>query len=228
MRKIVSFFIGLLLLAITFATVVLVALIYRSNNQLSVKSYIFQMGNYAATQRVGPLQKLEDMSAIELRNKLIKKYVSEYFLVIPGEQNVNERSVLERLSDTYAYKQWQSGEAKTIADMAAKKMFRRVYVSDADIAAMDMPDGYDYYDADSAEPILYSVHYRTETWPESNAMWIEPVYETGDIYLEIKFTPGIRETVNGKKFNIKKYLESGNNPVGLFMFKVISIGDGEN
>ena len=227
MNKIRSFFIGILLLAISFAAIVLVALIFCSDKQLSIKSYIFQMGNYAETQRVGALQKLEDISAVELRNKLIKKYVSEYFLVVPGEQNVTARPVLRQLSDAYAYKQWQSGEAENIVKMSGAKMFRRVYVSDADIAAMDMPDGYDYYDENSTEPIMYSVRYRTETWSESNAMWIEPTYEIGEINLEIKFKPGIRDTINGESFSIKKYLESGNNPVGLFMFKVISINDGK-
>lgn len=221
MRKLKSFFIGILLLIATFVMVVGVALIYRAVDQLSVKSYIFQMGNYADV-RVGALQKLDNMSAIELRNKLIKKYVSEYFLVVPGEQDVMARTVLRYLSDSYAYKQWQLGEAEKIAKMSEKNMFRRVYVSDADIAALDMPDGYDYYNATPDDSILYSVHYITETWPESNAMGIEPIYESGNIYIEAAFRPGIRENVD-----VRKYLESGENPVGLFMFQVTNIDDKE-
>ncbi len=222
MNKIKSFFIGLLLLSATFVMVVGVALIYRSADQLSIKSYIFQMGNYA-DGRVGALQKLDNMSAVELRNKLIKKYVSEYFLVVPGEQNVLSRPSLKQMSDSYAYGQWQSNEAEKIAQMSKDKMFRRVYISDADIAAMDMPDGYDYYNAKPDESILYSVHYITETWPESNSMGVTPIYESGNIDIVVSFRPGIRKTMNGKKFNIKKYLESGNDPLGLFMFKVTNI-----
>ena len=222
MRKIRSFFIGILLIVIMFAMVVCVALLYRANDQLSIKSYFFQMDNYSAN-RVGALQNLNDMSAIELRNKLIKKYVSEYFTVIPGETNVENRSVLKNLSDANAYNQWQSGEAQKIAKMSAKKMFRRVYVSDADIAAVDLPEGYDYYDVASAEYILYSVHYTTQTWAESNAMWVEPTYETGNIYIEARFKPGIN-----KNIDIKKYLESGENPSGLFMFEVTNVNSGEN
>ncbi|MBO7645027.1 MAG: hypothetical protein J6S57_01825 [Alphaproteobacteria bacterium] len=222
MIKIKSFFVGILLLAMTFAMVVLVTLIYRSEDQFSVKSYIFQTNDYA-NERVGALQNLDDMSAIELRNKLIKKYVSEYFLVVPGEENISNRAVLRKLSTDSAYKQWISGEAKKIAEMSEEKMFRRIYVSDADIAAMNIPDGYDYYNDAFGVPIMYSVRYMSETWSQSNAMWIEPVYETGSIDIEVRFIPKIRENIN-----IRKYLESGGNPVGLFWFKVTRINDGEN
>jgi len=222
MRKIRSFFIGILLIAIMFAMVIGVALLYRANDQLSIKSYFFQIDNYSAN-RVGALQNLNDMSAIELRNKLIKKYVSEYFTVIPGETNVGNRSVLKNLSDANAYNQWQSSEAQRISKMSAEKMFRRVYVSDADIAAVDLPEGYDYYSVTTAEYILYSVHYTTQTWAESNAMWVEPTYETGNIYIEARFKPGIKENID-----IKKYLESGENPSGLFMFEVTNVNSGEN
>lgn len=217
MNKIKSFLIGILLLIATFAMIVSVALLYRSASQLSVKTYIFQMDNYA-DNRVGALQKLEDMSAVELRNKLIRKYISEYFLVIPDEQNISGRIMLEKLSTPAAYAQWQSGEAKKIARMAKENMFRRVHVSDTDIIPLDMPDGYNYYNATPNDFILYSVRYKTETWTESNAMGIEPIYEKGNIYISIAFKPGIIKDVN-----VRDYLESGKNPIELFMFKVANV-----
>ena len=222
MNKIKSFFIGIFLLVATFIMVLLVTLIYRADSQIRIKSYIFQTNNFA-NERVGALQNLKDMSAIELRNKLIKKYVSEYFLVVPAEENLSERDILYHLSSPSAYNQWKSGEAVKIADMSKNKMFRRVYISDVDIAPMDMPEGYDYYTDSVGEPIWYSVRYRTETWTESNAMWIEPVYETGTIDIEVRFLPGIREYMD-----VREYLESGKNPIGLFWFQVINIDDGEN
>lgn len=221
MNRLKSFFIGILLLAATFAMVVLVALVYRANDQMSIKSYIFQTNDFAK-ERVGALQKLDDMSAVDLRNRLIKKYISEYFTVIPGEQNILVRPDLQKLSDVNAYRQWQSTEAVKITEMANKKMFRTVHVSDADIATKNLPEGYDYYDAIEAEPILYEIHYTTKTWTQSNAMEISPVYETGNIYIWARFKPGIN-----KNIDVRKYLESGENPVGLFMFEVTNIEDKE-
>ena len=220
MNKIKSFFTGILLLAIMFVAVILCVLVYSANKQSSVKSYIFQINN-VASQRVGALQDINDMSAIELRNKLIKTYVAEYFRVTPNETDVYNRPLLSNLSTAAAFEQWKEGEAKTIAKMSAGKMFRRVvHITDADIATMNMPSGYDYYSAERAKEIFYKVHYYTETWPESNRMSVEPVYESGFLHIEALFKPGI-----DKDINVRKYLESGQNPMGLFMFKVTKIGD---
>lgn len=218
MNKIVSFFSGLFLLIMTFIIVVLVALVYRANERSSIKSYIFQVNNMA-NQRVGELQDINDISAEDLRNKLIKKYVSEYFKVIPGEQNVENRSVLYELSGYDAYKQWKNGEAQTIAKMSAKNMFRIVHVYDDDITTLNRPVDYNYTD-EIERPVYYSVRYYTETWTETNKMATEPIKEQGTIYIEAIFRPGIR-----KDKDVQKYLQEGKNPVGLFRFEVTNIGN---
>jgi len=221
MNKIKSFFAGLFLLIITFVIIVLCALLYRANERSSIKSYIFQMNNFA-NQRVGELQDINDISAEDLRNKLIKKYVSEYFKVIPGEQNAENRSVLDALSTDAAYKQWQKGEAKTIAEMSRKNMFRIVHVYDDGIATLNRPADYNYND-EIAKKIYYSVRYYTETWTEPNKMATEPIREQGTLFIEALFQPGIKE-----KINVQKYLQQGKNPVELFKFTVTSIGNKES
>ena len=50
-------------------------------------------------------------------------------------------------------------------------------------------------------------------------MMIEPETDQGYLYIEALFKPGI-----DKDIDVKKYLEDGKNPVGLFMFKVTNIG----
>lgn len=218
MRKITSFFLGFFLLIITFAVVFLTALTYRANERVSIKSYIFQTNNSAGL-RVGALQDINEISAIDLRNKLIKKYVSEYFKVIPGDQNVINRPILQNLSNGIAYNQWINGEAKNIEQMSANKMFRTVRVMDDGIKTIDKPADYDYYNTEIALPVFYEIHYFTETWKDSNIMMIEPKTEQGYLYIEARFKPGIDETKD-----IKKFLEEGKNPVGLFMFEVTNIG----
>ena len=54
------------------------------------------------------------------------------------------------------------------------------------------------------------------------------IYDTvqGTLFLEARFAPGIREHDGyGNRLDIRKYLESGKNPVGLFKFTVTNIGD---
>lgn len=218
MRKIQSFFTGIFLLATVFAMLVLATLVYRANENSSIKSYIFQINN-SARQRVGNLQNLDNMSAADLRDKLIRKYVSEYFKVIPGDTNVENRVALKNLSSQSAFQQWQQTEAKIISDMSEKNMFRTV--REVGVATYNKNSG----NSNDEETMSYIVRYYTTTWTDSNVMGIEPIYDDGILYLEIRFVPGIRKTINGKNFDIRSYLESGKDPTGLFQFMVINIGE---
>ena len=222
MNKIKSFFVGCMLLIIGFAMIILVALVYRANEQMSIKSYIFQMNN-SANQRVGELQDLNDISANDLRNKLIKKYVSEYFKVIPGDTDVMKRPIIERLSSSNVFNKWKETEAQTITELSDEKIFRIVRVQDDGIATITQQQS-----ESDEQNAYYAVRYHMYTWSEPNKMGLKPKYEQGTIYMEIRFEPGIRETIHGKKLNLKEYLEAGRKPVGLFMFKVINIGNKEN
>jgi hypothetical protein len=222
MNKIKSFFVGVSLLMAVFAMVVLASLVYRACERSSVKSYIFQMENNS-NQRVGTLQNLDDMSNSDLRNKLIKKYVSEYFKVIPGDKNIENRPTLKTMSGVNAFNYWKSNEARTISEMSDKKMFRIVRVRDDGIALYNKIDNGDT--DKEPESVYYKVRYYTSTWTESNMLGKEPLYDQGTMYLEIKFEPGLRKTIDGKNYDIRKYLESGKNPAGLFKFRVINIED---
>lgn len=221
MNKIKSFFVGIFLLMFVVAMVVLTAFIYRAGEHSSIKSYMFQMGNNAA-QRIGKLQDINDISANDLRNKLIKKYISEYFKVIPGDKDITNRPTLRILSGEKAFDYWRQTEAKAIEEMSDKKMFRLARVHDDGIATYNKTEK---LNNDHTENVYYKVKYNTSTWVESNILETEPIYDQGTMYIEIEFEPGLRETVYGKRYDIRDYLESGKNPAGLFKFRVINIGD---
>lgn len=219
MRRLKSFFIGVLLLIAMSVSLVLVTFIYVANDRSTIKSYMFQLEDYS-NQRAGALRNINDMNAIELRNKLIKKYVSEYFAVVPGEMEVSNRPTLRAMSNDTAYNQWKNSEAVTIKKMSENKMFRRVLTDKINIVTKNMPTNYDYYTQLRAQEVLYEAHYYTETWAETNKMGTKPVYERGVIYLQARFKPGINETID-----VREYLESGKDPVGLFMFEVVNVGN---
>jgi hypothetical protein len=221
MNKMKSFFTGIFLLAAILAMVLVTSLIYNASERSSVKSYIFEMANNSS-QRVGMLQNLGDMSESDLRNKLIKKYVSEYFKVIPGDKNIMDRRMLQIMSGDAAFEYWRKNEAKIITEMSNQKMFRLARVADDGIAIYNIAED---KTPDNSQTVYYKVKYYTSTWSESNVLETEPVYDQGTIYLEIAFKPGIRQTIRNKRYDIRKHLESGQNPAGLFQFRVVNIGD---
>ena len=207
MNKLKSFFMGILLFAITFATLFLTVLIYRANNQLSVQTYIFQMDNNQF-QRPGPLQNMNTMRPEALRNKLIQKYIAEYFKVIPVEDNTNQETNIAKLSNSEVYSKWLKGEAETIKTMAQQKMFRNVWVDPINIKQTDEPD-------------LFEVHYATRTWQESNNMTAPVFDDFGTVLLQITFEPGLKQSVDIK--SIRELLKNGSNPAILFKFRVENI-----
>jgi hypothetical protein len=202
-----------------FVIVVLTALVYRASDRMTIKSYIFQTNGFA-NQRVGELQDINDISAEDLRNKLIKKYVSEYFKVIPSETNV-QNVVLYNLSTAEAYKQWANGEAKNIENMSAKNMFRIAYVPDDGITTLNKPVEYDYNDGKYTQ-LYYSVRYYTKTWAQPNKMALAPETHQGTLYIEAIFKPGIRNDID-----VKNALKEGMDPALLFDFFVTNIGSKE-
>ena len=233
MKKIQTFFTGILLLFVVFAMLVLVTFIYRACDRSSIKTYIFQMNNNA-NQRTGVLQNINDISAVDLRNKLIKKYISEYFKVIPGDTNPQERPVLISLSSSQAFEYWKNNELPEIINMSTANMFRMAHVDEDGIATLNKTGDIDYTSSIRAESVYYLVRYKTITWSESNKMEIEPVKNQGTLYIEARFKPGLisNENIKGRdkkgkyrKMTLREYLENGNDPVGLFMFEVTNIGD---
>jgi len=171
MNRLKSFFIGIFLLMAILAMVVLTSFVYRASERSSVKSYIFQMANNA-NQRVGMLHNLDDISANDLRNQLIKKYVSEYFKVIPGDKNIMDRRILQVMSGEAAFEYWRKNEAKIITEMSNQKMFRLARVADDGIATYNIAE--DNVNEDS-QTVYYKVKYYTSTWSESNVLETEPV-----------------------------------------------------
>lgn len=205
MNRLKSFFISVLLLAITFATVFLVALVYRANSQTTVQTYIFQMDD-SPKYRVGPMQNATTMKPEWLRNKMIEKYVAEYFKVIPGGKNQNQATTIAKLSTPDVYSEWQNGEAQVIKDMSENKMFRRVWVDSAHIEPTEKPN-------------WFEVPYATRTWYESNNMSAKYIENFGTLLLHVRFGPEVFK----QNINIKKSLEKGNNPAMLFEFTVDGI-----
>lgn len=216
MRKIISFFIGLILLVLVIAMLFLTSAVYDTGARETIETYFFQTNNLSM-ERPGTPIRATDINETVLREMLIKKYVTEYFYVIPDVENVavrtGARSTLARMSSANVFNNWTSREAETIEKMAGNKMMRTVTI-----------DGQIFKPADSD---YWIVPYMLKTWENTNDMAATPEITRGMLQMSISFEPGIRETLNGTTLNLGKYLqcsynrfEVGCDPAIIFRFRV--------
>jgi len=212
MRKLIMFFFGLLLLALTVALLFAASAIYDTSTKGSVNTYFFQTNELSVMRPGAPVREAE-VGETAMREMLIRKYVTEYFYAIPDMDNIMDRmsstSTLARMSDAGVFKDWVNGEAVGIQSMAEHSMMRTV----------EIPNEI-YKPADSD---YWVVPYILKTWTISNDMSTPPQITHGRLLLEVVYEPGIRKTT----LDIGQYLkhsynkfESKYDPAVIFRFMV--------
>ena len=118
MRKIVTFFLGLLILALMLGAIAGAAAIYDA----------------AGNKSAGRPATVADLGADKIRQMLVEKYLTEYFYVIPDVANIEARmqsnSTLARMSTPDVFRQWQELEGELILKLAEEGAFRTVRLVD--------------------------------------------------------------------------------------------------
>lgn len=222
MNRIKSFFTGVVVLITICAMLVLVALIYIAKDRSSIKTYFFQTGNNP-DQRIGQVYDVKSIPADSLRDKLIEKYLSEYFKVIPGEKNaLAKRDILENRSSSSVKTKWLTEEQPQILEMSGQNMLRLLRVDS--ITNQNFTASYG-----NTTNGYYKVKFHTLTWLEPNMIESQPVREDKTIFMEVVFEPGLRKKDSENHIlsaeRLVKDLKQSNNPAGLFIFYVLDIND---
>ena len=117
MKKLVLFFVGLLILGVMSATLLVAGVIYDSGNKTAVEAYFFQTDdNYA--RRPGDIKTAEEFGVEDMRVQFISKYLTEYFFVSPDiaqlEARSANRSTLRLMSLISVYNKWIEIESTKI------------------------------------------------------------------------------------------------------------------
>lgn len=210
MRKIISFFIGLCIIALMLGAIAGAAAIYDTARQIRIETYFFQPNNQSG-ERVGIPATPADLGPDKLRRYLVEKYLSEYFYVIPDsadiEQRMRSNSPLARTSAPDVFYQWQMGEAQRIEELANSGAFRVIQV----IGDITKP----------ADSDFWTVQYEMKTWYKPNDMAEEPVITRDVLYMGLsdEYMMDFRENLD-----VAKYLEEGGDPAAIFRFGVTAIG----
>lgn len=207
MRKIIMFFSGIMILLLSVTALYFSGALFDANNDRYIDAFVFQPNNLSS-DRIGTPVSIDQLSDKFVREKLIKKFITEYFYVNPDVENIALRtrsdSVMAAMSGPIVFKDWKKNVAKEINTLSDKKFMRTATVVDEIIKKGD----------------YWEVHYELKTWDKSNDMNLTPQVENGIIYLKIVFEKGVRDKRAGSKFDVQKYLNSGGDPAAIFKFRV--------
>ena len=219
MKKLIMFFGGLVLIALTIAMLFLTSAIYDSVAKTSIDTYFFQT-NLQSAMRPGAPETPSEIGETAMREMLIKKYVNEYFYAIPDVENIASRmttkSTLARMSGRNVFNHWRDTVGADIQALAEQRKMRTVDI-DGEIYK---PAGGDYW----------VVPYTLYTWEYANDMNMAPAITHGTLLIEVRYESGVRETMGGDTFDVGKYLkdgynkfESGYEPAVIFKFSVTNL-----
>lgn len=207
MKKLIMFLSGFVLMVLMFLALCAAGAIYDAGRDLVVEPYFFQTNNLSS-MRAGVPASPDDLGAGRVRDMLIKKYIMEYFYVVPDVENIAQRMLksgtIALMSSPAAFDNWRQTQAEIIQSMAENKALRIVFVDDE----MYKPDGSDYW----------IVSYKLLTWDTPNDFSVPPFVTTGRIFLQIRYEPGLRP--DSDQMTVAQYLEEGGDPAAVFKFRV--------
>lgn len=188
---------------------VLVGVIYDTGAKTSIDTYFFQPDDNAV-RRVGAPVTDTVLGPDVMRERLIAKYITEYFYVTPDMSDVTRRregrTSLRRTSSRDVFDMWLKNVAPEIEELAQSRALRTVTLKSV------LPDTNKKY---------WIAEYELKTWRTPNSFDTTPETTTGTIYLGINYAPGMRDVIG--KQSVEDYLESGGDPAAVFKFVVIDV-----
>jgi hypothetical protein len=126
MKSILYAFAGIALVGLIFAAVFFGGFLFDVAGGARVNGFIFQTNAHSAG-RIGTPMPLDELTDSFVRDRLIKRFITEYFYVIPDLSNVQARidnGILARLSSPDVFAEWRQKTAPELAQLAAKKRLR--------------------------------------------------------------------------------------------------------
>ena len=209
MKKLIIIFSGLLIMALMCVALILSGFIYDTGEKITVDTYFFQPGD-TATMRIDEVLNDKELGADAMRERLIAKYITEYFYVTPDITDISRRkegrTSLARMSTRAVFADWLEKVAPELESMAQNKALRTV-----SLLTLTQDVNKQYWIAD----------YELKTWLKPNNFAASPDVSRGKLYLGVIYEPGIRDEVRGS--SVQEYLESGGDPAAAFKFVVIDV-----
>ena len=201
------FFAGLIMIGLMFAALFLTGLIYDAGNRQSVRAYFFRPDNLSHMRPDYPVTtaQIGDNGMVEM---LLEKFVSQYFYVIPDNQDIENRIAAgprRMLASAAVFNQWRDTQVPIIKEIAQDGGMRIASV----INEIVYPTNDNQY---------YIVEYELATWYSPNDMDQLPTITRGRMFIDA--ANGGFDEYSDLIPDITKYLEAGNDAAPLFKFVV--------
>ncbi len=215
MKKLITFLSGLVLMGLMCAALFAAGAIFDTAEKLTIEPYFFQPDDLSS-RRMGVPASPADLGENAMRELLIRRYVTEFFYVIPVEENIAQRmekdSAMATMSSAAVFDSWLTNVAPQLQSMAADGKLRLVkFSNDPNDTGIIKRPGSDYWEVE------YSLH----TWDTPNNLSAAPQVTRGTILLKVIEADGIRESI--QEYGVHKYLDEGKDPATLFKFAVTEV-----
>ncbi|MGI5846030.1 MAG: hypothetical protein ACOX7D_02515 [Alphaproteobacteria bacterium] len=213
MKKIKLIFFGIFLVVITASIAIIGGKAFDISRNFYVNTVIFQPADLSRDRIEKPIP-LDVLSDEFIRDNLIKKFVHEYFYIVPDSGDMQRRkkfdSTLAKMSIPSVFKEWNDKITADMDKLVDKNIMRRVVVNN-----IALPPGSEYF----------QVHYDLLTWDIANDIMAAPqVQKNKTMFIRLDFEKGVRpKQPNGANFDVKKYLSGGSDPATIFKFRVLEV-----
>ncbi len=191
--------------------------IYDSGDKLMVEPYFFQPNNLSS-DRVGLPKTPTELGDAYMHDALIRRFVTEYFYVIPDAENIARRMTtsnanpLAHLSAPMVFKTWLENTAPKLQEMVTENQLRLVrFTNDPNTPDIVYNPINEYYQ------IFYQLH----TWTTPNALITTPIVTNHTMFIKFEERPGITPDI--LKYGVHRHLDKYGDPIGLFRFKVTDV-----
>lgn len=213
MRRLALILVGLLILVMMLGLLFFSGAIYDAEKKYTIETFFFEP-NAQSARRISPPVSADNIPDKVLRELIIRRFVNEYFYVIPDINNATKRQNFKNTdgtetalwglsNDPKIYQEWAETVAPEIIELAGQNALRIVEVTGIS----------------ESESGHWVVNYMLKTWNQPNNVLALPEITTGSLYLNVKKQP-IRVRQSQEALD---RLQRGVDPVSAFTFEILDV-----
>ncbi len=217
MKKFITILTCLLLIGAAGVMIFATGAIYDVGTKVTPIPYFFQPNDFSS-DRIGKPMTPAEFGSDKIRDMLVRRFISEYFYVIPDTENVSERTQYRstnpfaRMTQKNVFDNWVANIAPQIKDMATSGVMRTVHFRD------DLTDTGIMYDKNTE---YWTVDFDLYTWNTPNDFNVAPVITHHKMLMRFNFSMDMSDKIKSK--GVHKHLDDGGDPADLFRINVTEV-----